>query len=58
MIREPTTRVGAKRDDVSIPEDLALKHIPQKGPYIKDVRTGRGKGGSPKEDIAKEVAWN
>ena len=26
-----------------------------KGPYIKDVRSGRG--GSPKEDIVREVAW-
>ena len=25
--------MGAKRDDVSIPEDLALKHIPQKVEY-------------------------
>ena len=28
-----------------------------KGPYIKDVRTGRGEGGSPKADIVREVAW-
>ena len=27
------------------------------GPYIKDVRTGRGEGGSPKADILREVAW-
>ena len=27
------------------------------GPYIKDVRTGRGEGGSPKADIVREVAW-
>ena len=27
-----------------------------KGPYIKDVRTGRGEGGSPKADIVREVA--
>ena len=26
-------------------------------PYIKDVRTGRGEGGSPKADIVREVAW-
>ena len=29
----------------------------EKGPYIKDVRTGRGEGGSPKADIVREVAW-
>ena len=28
-----------------------------KGPYIEDVRTGRGEGGSPKADIVREVAW-
>ena len=28
---------------------------PTLGPYIKDVRTGRG--GSPKADIVREVAW-
>ena len=30
-----------------------------KGPHIKKVRvrTGRGKEGSPKADIVKEVAW-
>ena len=28
-----------------------------KGPYIKDVRTGRGELGSPKADILREVAW-
>ena len=28
-----------------------------KGPYTKDVRTGRGEGGSPKADIVREVAW-
>ena len=28
-----------------------------KGPYIKDVRTGRGERGSPKADIVREVAW-
>ena len=28
-----------------------------KGPYIKDVRTERGEGGSPKADIVREVAW-
>ena len=27
------------------------------GPYIKDVRTRRGGGGSPKADIVREVAW-
>ena len=27
------------------------------GPYIKDVRTERGGGGSPKADIVREVAW-
>ena len=27
------------------------------GPYIKDVSTGRGEGGSPKADIVREVAW-
>ena len=34
----------------------AAKHF-LKGPYIKDVRTGRGEGGSPKADIVREVAW-
>ena len=28
-----------------------------RGPYIKDVRTERGEGGSPKADILREVAW-
>ena len=28
-----------------------------KGPYIKDVRTGRGEGGSPKADVVREFAW-
>ena len=28
------------------------------GPYIKDVRTGKGeKGSNPKADIVREVAW-
>ena len=27
------------------------------GPYIKDLRTGRGEGASPKADIVREVAW-
>ena len=31
--------------------------LPARGPYIKDVRTGRGEGGSPKADIVREVAW-
>ena len=29
----------------------------KKGPSIKDVRTGRGRGGSPKAYIIREVAW-
>ena len=34
------------------------KYIFGKGPYIKDVRTGRGEeGGSPIADILREVAW-
>ena len=28
-----------------------------KGPYIKDVHTRRGEGGSPKADVVREVAW-
>ena len=38
-------------------EVWCIRKIWQKGPYIKDVRTGRGEGGSPKADIVREVAW-
>ena len=34
-----------------------LLDVKAKGPYIKDVRTGRGEGGIPKADIVREVAW-
>ena len=34
VIREPTTKVGAKKEDAAaIPEELALRHIPQKVEY-------------------------
>ena len=34
LIREPTTKVGAKREDAAaIPEELAAWHIPQKVEY-------------------------
>ena len=40
------------------PEKVGTEdEVTPKGPYIKDVRTGRGEGGSPKADIVREVAW-
>ena len=38
-------------------EVLLIFGLHRMGPYIKDVRTGRGEGGSPKADIVREVAW-
>ena len=39
--------------DARLPQTACVS---DKGPYIKDVRTRRGEGGSPKADIVREVA--
>ena len=43
--------------DVKSIDNVSYFELQSLGPYIKDVRTGSGEGGSPKADIVREVAW-